>query len=132
MLAANQIMIANGCGIISIPIEHQPEQEICFLQTHYNAMNLWTQYGEADKEMMALFKQGRTEDARAVLEGECVDLYNALNSAFGGDSYHCHNPDRSFLLVCNRPHDKNSYFRNPECGYQNGSGGSGCRHFLYL
>lgn len=25
MLAANQIMIANGCGIISIPIEHQPE-----------------------------------------------------------------------------------------------------------
>ncbi len=24
-LAANQIMIANGCGIISIPIEHQPE-----------------------------------------------------------------------------------------------------------
>lgn len=25
MLAANQIMIANGCGIISIPIEHQSE-----------------------------------------------------------------------------------------------------------
>lgn len=25
MLAANQIMIANGCGIISIPIEYQPE-----------------------------------------------------------------------------------------------------------
>lgn len=25
MLVANQIMIANGCGIISIPIEHQPE-----------------------------------------------------------------------------------------------------------
>jgi len=25
MLAGNQIMIANGCGIISVPIEHQPE-----------------------------------------------------------------------------------------------------------
>lgn len=46
------------------------------------ATNLWNQYNEADKEMMALFKQGRTEDARAILEGECVDLYNSLNSAF--------------------------------------------------
>lgn len=25
MLAGNQVMIANGCGIISVPIEHQPE-----------------------------------------------------------------------------------------------------------
>lgn len=25
MLAGNQIMIANGCGVISVPIEHQPE-----------------------------------------------------------------------------------------------------------
>lgn len=47
-----------------------------------NATNLWAQYNEADKKMMALFKQGRTEDARAILEGECVDLYNSLNSAF--------------------------------------------------
>lgn len=47
-----------------------------------NAMSLWTQYNEADEEMMALAAQGRTEDARAVLEGECVDLYNSLNSAF--------------------------------------------------
>lgn len=47
-----------------------------------NARDLWTQYNEADKEMMTLFKQGRTEDARAILEGECVDLYNSLNSAF--------------------------------------------------
>ncbi|MDE6606822.1 MAG: MCP four helix bundle domain-containing protein, partial [Lachnospiraceae bacterium] len=47
-----------------------------------NSMDLWTQYNEADEEMMALAKEGRTEEARAILEGECVDLYNALNSAF--------------------------------------------------
>lgn len=47
-----------------------------------NAMNLWTRYDEADEEMMALVKQGRTDDARAILEGECVELYNSLNSAF--------------------------------------------------
>lgn len=47
-----------------------------------NAMNLWTQYREADEEMMALAGQGRTEEARAVLEGECVELYNSLNNAF--------------------------------------------------
>lgn len=47
-----------------------------------NATNLWDQYNEADQEMMALFEQGRTEDARAILEGKCVDLYNSLNSAF--------------------------------------------------
>ena len=49
----------------------------------YNhAVNLWTQYKSADEEMMALAGQGRTEEARAILEGECVDLYNSLNSAF--------------------------------------------------
>ncbi len=47
-----------------------------------NAMNLWARYDEADEEMMALAKQGRTEEARAILEGECVELYNSLNSAF--------------------------------------------------
>lgn len=47
-----------------------------------NAMNFWTQYNEADEEMMALARQGRTEEARAILEGECVDLYNSLNSSF--------------------------------------------------
>ncbi|MCI9479512.1 MAG: methyl-accepting chemotaxis protein [Lachnospiraceae bacterium] len=47
-----------------------------------NAMNLWTQYREADEEIIALAQQGRIEDARAILEGECVDLYNSLNSAF--------------------------------------------------
>ncbi len=47
-----------------------------------NAMNLWIQYNEADEEMMALAGRGLTEEARAILEGECVDLYNSLNSAF--------------------------------------------------
>ena len=47
-----------------------------------NAMNLWTQYNDADETMMALAKEGRIEEARAILEGECVDLYNSLNSAF--------------------------------------------------
>ena len=47
-----------------------------------NAMNLWNQYDKADEEMTALAKQGRYEEARAILEGECVELYNSLNSAF--------------------------------------------------
>lgn len=47
-----------------------------------NSMNLWTQYNEADEAMMALAREGRTEEARAILEGECVDLYNALNGSF--------------------------------------------------
>lgn len=47
-----------------------------------NAMNLWTQYNKADEEMIALAKQGRIEEARAILEGECVELYNSLNNTF--------------------------------------------------
>ena len=47
-----------------------------------NAMNLWIQYNEADEKTIMLAQQGRIEDARAILEGECVTLYNALNSAF--------------------------------------------------
>lgn len=46
------------------------------------AMKLWSQYNEADEEMMALAGQGRTKEARAILEGECVELYNSLNGAF--------------------------------------------------
>ena len=45
-------------------------------------MNFWTQYKQTDEEMMALAKQGRLDEARAILEGECVDLYNSLNNAF--------------------------------------------------
>ncbi len=55
------------------------EEESSF---YNNAMNLWIQYNEADEKMITLAKQGRVEDAHAILEGECVDLYNSLNSAF--------------------------------------------------
>lgn len=52
-------------------------------QSYYeSAMNFWTQYQELDKEMIALAKQGRVEEARAILEGECVALYNSLNGSF--------------------------------------------------
>ncbi len=47
-----------------------------------NAMSLWTQYNKADEEMLELYRQGRIEDARAILEGECVDIYDSLNSAY--------------------------------------------------
>ena len=47
-----------------------------------NANNLWIQYNKADEEMIALAQQGHTEEARAILEGECVEIYNSLNSAF--------------------------------------------------
>jgi len=47
-----------------------------------NTMKFWAQYSQADEEMMKLAEQGHTEDARAILEGECVTLYNSLNSAF--------------------------------------------------
>ena len=55
------------------------EEERGFYDT---AMNIWAQYDKADENMIALAKQGRTEEARMILEGECVDLYNSLNSAF--------------------------------------------------
>ena len=47
-----------------------------------NALNLWTQYSQADDRLIALAKQGNTDEARSILEGECVELYNSLNTAF--------------------------------------------------
>lgn len=55
------------------------EEERVFYDT---AMNFWTQYSQADDKLTELAKQGRTEEARAILEGECVELYNSLNGAF--------------------------------------------------
>lgn len=46
------------------------------------AMNLWSQYNEADEDMIALAKEGRDKEARSILEGKCVELYNSLNNAF--------------------------------------------------
>ncbi len=44
--------------------------------------NLWTQYSAADDELMELAKQGKTAQARAILDGECVELYGAIQSSF--------------------------------------------------
>ena len=49
---------------------------------YHSALNFWTQYKETDERIMALAAQGRIEDAREILDGECVGLYNSLNSAF--------------------------------------------------
>ena len=55
------------------------EDETAF---YNSALNFWTQYNAADEKMIALAKQGRIAEARAILDGECVGLYNSLNSAF--------------------------------------------------
>ena len=47
-----------------------------------NANNLWIRYQAAAEEMMAFAKQGRSESARGILDGECETLFNSLNSAF--------------------------------------------------
>lgn len=47
-----------------------------------NALSLWSQYDKADEKLMALAKKGQTKEARAILEGECTELYNSLNGAF--------------------------------------------------
>ncbi len=48
-----------------------------------SAAALWTQYKQADEEMMALARQGRAEEARMILEGGCVELYDSLSDVFG-------------------------------------------------
>ena len=45
------------------------------------AQKAWSEYDQADEKLIALAKQGRTEQARSILEGECVGLYNAVTSA---------------------------------------------------
>ena len=54
------------------------EEERAFYET---AMGLWTRYSQADARLMELARAGRIQEARAILEGECVELYNELNSA---------------------------------------------------
>ena len=46
------------------------------------AQKAWSEYDQADEKLIALAKQGRTEQARSILEGECVGLYNAVTSSF--------------------------------------------------
>ncbi len=45
------------------------------------AFENWTKYSEADDRLMTLATQGDIDGARAILEGECVDLYISLNGA---------------------------------------------------
>ena len=45
------------------------------------AQKAWNEYDQADEKLMSLAKQGRAEQARSILEGECIGLYNAVTSA---------------------------------------------------
>lgn len=45
-----------------------------------NAKNLWSQYDEADANLMELAGKGKTEEARALLDGECAELYGTFQS----------------------------------------------------
>lgn len=45
------------------------------------AQKAWSEYAKADEELLALAKQGRIEQARSLLDGECVGLYNAVTGA---------------------------------------------------
>lgn len=52
MLAGNQIMIANGCGIISVPIEKQPE---------------------FTKRLVEFYESGDMEELKQFVYDECID-----------------------------------------------------------
>lgn len=47
------------------------------------ATDLWTQYKKADEDILELAKEGRTNEARAILDGECAEVYSALQGTFG-------------------------------------------------
>ncbi len=48
-----------------------------------NLKNLWTQYSEDDDEIEKLVGEGKIQEARAILDGECIELYSAIQSAVG-------------------------------------------------
>ena len=54
------------------------EDESAFYE---RAMDSWTKYSQADSQLIELAQMGQTQEARSILEGECVELYNDLNSA---------------------------------------------------
>ena len=47
-----------------------------------NALDLWEQYKALEEEMIAFSVKNRTEEARAILDGECEKLFQNLNSVF--------------------------------------------------
>ena len=51
-------------------------------KTFYDAAeSAWTAYNQADEELMALAEQRKPEEARKLLEGECVELYNSVTAS---------------------------------------------------
>lgn len=46
------------------------------------AKKAWSEYDQADEKLITLAKQGRIEQARSILDGECVQLYNAVTGSF--------------------------------------------------
>lgn len=46
------------------------------------AANLWTQYKQADEKVLELAGQGRAQEAREILDGECAEVYSKLQSTF--------------------------------------------------
>ncbi len=54
------------------------EDEYVFYET---AMEIWTKYSQADARLIELAQAGRTQEARSIFEGECVELYVDLNGA---------------------------------------------------
>lgn len=51
-------------------------------QAYYqSALDLWSQYAQADDRIIQLAQTGQIDEARNILEGECVQLYVSLNSA---------------------------------------------------
>ena len=52
------------------------EQEL-----YNNLKNLWTQYSQDNDKIMELAGQGKIKEARALLDGECVEIYGAMQSA---------------------------------------------------
>ncbi len=45
------------------------------------AARYWSEYSEADNRLIELGKAGQKDEARSILEGECVELYNGLSGA---------------------------------------------------
>lgn len=48
-----------------------------------NSKELWSQYSKVDEKIEGLVRQGKAEEARDVLDGECEEIYTALSNSFG-------------------------------------------------
>ncbi|EOS39624.1 methyl-accepting chemotaxis protein [Lachnospiraceae bacterium 29-91] len=66
-------------GLLAMYSDMIDEEERSYYEA---AQKAWSAYDQADEKLMALAEQGRTEQARSILDGECVELYNAVTSSF--------------------------------------------------